>query len=205
MKDVPVLILREDIVSVEQIEQRATKVGRAFRKALAVDESALTDLGEMSRILASLQTQLVELVELHCLLQDMLLALAPFRAFLVPGVESGLNAPGRQALLQNWRPCQHRVDTLVDFAEEVEAIGHPFRQSGRELGGERWVVEIVAVQAVLEDGLKEDELDCKSLLEFTDELESVCHRHLTLVDGKLKVVARGVRRLSVSLLGGKDE
>lgn len=204
MKDAPVLILRETIVSVEQIEQRARRVGEAFRKALAVDEQALAELDEVVAVFASLQTQLVELVELHCLLQDVLIALAPFRAFLVAGVESGLDATGRQALLQNWRPCQRRVDALADFAEEVESIGHPFRRSGRELEGERWVVEIVALQAVLENGLKEDELDCNSLFGFTDELENACHRHLTLVDCKLKTVARGAQRLSVGLSGGKD-
>lgn len=204
MKDAPPLVLREAIVSVEQVEQRAKKVGEALRRALAGDEQTLAELDEVNAAVTSLQAQLAELVELHCLLQDVLIALHPFRVFLVTGVETGLDASGRQALLQNWRPCQRRVDALADFAEEVKFIGHPFRRSGRELEGERWVVEIVALQAVLEDGLKEDELDCKSLFGFTDELENVCHRHLLLVDGKLKTVARGAQRLSVGLLGGRD-
>lgn len=204
MKDATALILRETI-SVEQFEQRAGKVGEAFRRALAGDEQTLAELDEVAVVLTSLQTQLAELVELHCLLRNMLIALPPFRAFLVAGVESGLDATGRQALLKNWRPCQRRMDALADFAEETKFIGHPFRRSGRELEGERWAVEIVALQAVLEDGLKEDDLDCESLFGFTDELENACHRHLALVDCKLKTVARGAQRLSVGLWGGRDE
>jgi hypothetical protein len=204
MKNTPTLILRETIASVEQIEQRARRVGEACRKALAGDKRALAELGEVVAALAALQTHSVELVELHCLLQDVLIALTPFHAFLVAGVESGLDAAGRQVLLQNWRPCQRRVDALADFAETVESIGHPFRREGHELEGERWVVEIIALQAVLEDGLKEDELDCESLFGFTDDLANACHRHLTLVDHKLKSVARGAQRLSMGLSGGKD-
>jgi hypothetical protein len=73
------------------------------------------------------------------------------------------------------------------------------------LAGERWAVEIIALQRILEDGLKENQLDANSLLEFTDELENACHRHLALVDGRLKAVARGAQRLSVGLSGGNDE
>jgi hypothetical protein len=149
--------------------------------------------------------QLVELVELHGLLQGVLFALAPFRALLMAGVQSSLDATGRQALLQNWRSCQRRVDALADFAEGIAYIGHPFRRDGRDLEGERWVVEIVALQRVLEDGLKEDRLDSASLFELTDELESACHRHLAQVGRKLKEVAIGAQCLAAGLSGGKDE
>jgi hypothetical protein len=205
MKDASVLILRESIGSVTQIEQKASKVGRAFRKILETDEQTLAKLDKVAAVLTSLQAQLTELAELNHLLHDILTALAPFRLFLAAGMKDGLDATGHQVLFQNWRPCQRCVDRLADFSEEIEGIGHPLQRDGRELEGERWSVDIIALQVLVEDALKEDDLDAGNLFELTEELDNTCRGHLTMVDRKLKAVADGAQRLSEGLFGGGDE
>jgi hypothetical protein len=97
------------------------------------------------------------------------------------------------------------VDRLADFAEEVVGIGHPLQRDGRELEGEQWAVDIIALQVLVEDALKEDDIDAGNLFELTEELDSACHCHLAMIDRKLKAAADGARRLSEGLFGGGDE
>jgi hypothetical protein len=184
------------------IEQRAKRVCEALRRLLADEEETRAELQKMVAELTSLQARMAEWVELHHLLHRLLSAFAPFHARLIPPREGRLDAAERQLLLQNWRPCQAVLDRLVDFAEEVEHIGRPFQREGRELDGERWVVEVVALQSLLEDALKEEDVRPESLLELAEELVGTCHRHLALADHKLKATVDGLQRLSTSLLGG---
>lgn len=193
---------RGDIIHVEKIELMAERVRDTLQRALPTDEQARIELREVVSELTALQAQMAEWKELHHLLHELLAAFSPFHARLVLFGENGLNAPECQALLQNWRPCQDRVDMLVDFAEGVEHIGHPFERAGRELRGERWAVEIVALQLLFEDTLKEDNPSPASLLELAEEFNSACHRHLALADRKLRIVVDKLQRLSTRLLGG---
>ncbi len=193
---------RGDIIHIDRIELMAEKVRETLRRSLPTDQEARAELREVITELTSLQAQLAEWKELHHLLHEVLTAFAPFHARLIPLGENGFSAAERQALLRNWRPCQDGVDMLMDFAEGVEHIGRPFRREGRELRGERWVVEIVALRLLLEDALKEDNLSPESLLELAAEFNSACHRHLALADRKLRAAVDKLQRLSTHLLGG---
>jgi hypothetical protein len=193
--------VRGGAVSIDRVERRARKVSEVLQQALA-DEQAQAGLREVAAMLTSLQAQLAEWLELHRLVHEVLIALAPFRALLASSGEGGLGAAERQALLQSWRPCQRRVDGLADFAEEIKCIGRRFQRDGRELDGEQWVVDIVALQVLLEDALKEDDPSPGSLFELAEELDGACHRHMTLADHNLKTIADGMQRLSTSLWGG---
>jgi hypothetical protein len=192
--------MRGDATSTDRIERKARKAGGALRQTLA--EEVRIDLGEVVAMQASLQARLAEWLELHHLVHEVLVALAPFRALLASSEEGGLGAVERQALLQSWCLCQRCVDGLADFAEAVEHIGRRFRRNGRELDGEHWVVDFVALQVLLEDVLMEDKLSPGSLLELTEALDSACHRHLAVADHNLRMVADGMQSLSASLWGG---
>ena len=191
-----------DIIHIEKVEWMAERVGQALQHSLPTDEKTQAELREVITEITALQAQMSEWKELHHLLHELLVAFAPFHARLTPPGDDGFGATVRQALLQNWRVCQDELDILMDFAEDIEHIGRPFRREGRELRGERWVVEIVALQLLLEDALKEDRPSPESLLELTGEFNSACHRHLALVDRKLRVVVGKLQRLSTRLLGG---
>ena len=193
---------RDDVFHVERIERKAARVRDTLQGLLSSDERTRVELQEVIAELTSLQAQIAEWVELHRLLHELLVTFAPLRAWLILPRENGFDAAERQLLLQNWRPCQDVLDRLVDFAEEIEHIGRPLRREGRELNGERWVVEIVALGSLLEDALKEDDLSPGSLLELAEALVSTCRRHLALADRKLKAAVDGLQRLSTSLLGG---
>lgn len=191
-----------DVIHVEEIEWMAERIGETLQHSLPTDEQARAELREVIAELTALQAQMAGWKELHHLLHEVLVAFSLFHTRVIPFGEGGFSAGESQALLQNWRPCQDRVDMLADFAEEIEHIGRPFRREGRELRGERWVVEIVALQLLLENALKEDHPSPESLLELAEEFNSACHRHLALADRKLRVVVDKLQRLSTRLLGG---
>lgn len=195
---------RDKVFSIDRIEQEAKKAGEMLQP-LVVDGQARTALRTVIATLVDLHTQLAEWAELHRRIHDLLSALAPFQTLLAAAGRSGFGSEGRQALLQNWRACQRRVDKLTDFAEEVVSIGRPFHRKGRELEGESWAVEVVALRMLVEDALKEDDLGLGELDELVDELDGVCHRHLAVADRELVAVADGVHRVLTSLQGGWDE
>jgi hypothetical protein len=205
MSDVEALSGRDDIIIVLDLAERKAKVvGDLLRQTLPSGDQMRSDLEEVVAVLAVLHAQLTEWVELHCLIHDMLTALAPFHALLASVGGSALGVMERQALLQGWRLCQRCVDALVDFAEGLGYIGRPFRREGRELEGERWAVDIISLQALIEDELKEKDIDPGSLLEMVEELDSACHCHLAVADLGLRMTAGGLRRLDTSLLGGLE-
>lgn len=179
----------------------ADRVRETLRRALPAGQGR-TELRTVIAELTALQAQMAEWKELHHLLHEILVAFAPFHARLAPLSADGFTAAECQALLQNWRPCQDRIDMLTDFACGIEHIGKPFERAGRELRGERWAVEIVALQLPLEDTLKEEAPDPASLLELAEEFNSACHRHLALADRKLRAVVDKLQQLSTRLLGG---
>ncbi len=184
------------------IERQAGRVGEALSRALAADEGTRAELHEVAAALFALQAREAEWAALHRLIRGVLDGLAPFRSLLVPRGGDGLGAAERQALLQNWRPCQRSVDGLVGFAEEVQHIGRPFRRDGRQLEGERWAVDVVSLQLLLEDALKEDVPDPGSMCELAEEMDSACRRHLALAEHGLRAAVERVRRLCASLMGG---
>lgn len=195
---------RDEVVAFDQIERKAKVVGELLRQALPANGQEQADLKDVTAALAALHIQLAEWVELHRLIHDLLAALAPFRALLASVGRNTLGVAERQALLQGWRPCQRCVDELADFAEEIERIGRPFRRDGRELAGERWVVDVVALQVLIEDALKEKDLDLGNLFELVEELDSACHCHLAVANRGLGMAAGGARCLVISLFGGLE-
>ncbi len=164
-------------------------------------EQTRADLREMAVELDALQAQIDEWAALQRLLHQAWVAFALFRARLGPA-ESSLGADERQMLLQDWRLCQGKLDALTGFAEEIEHIGQPLRREGRELRGERWAVEILALQLSLEDVLKEENLSQASLLDLGGEFESACQRSLAWADDGMRVAGDQLRRLSARLSGG---
>jgi hypothetical protein len=189
-------------IPLEKIEWMAERARETLQHSLPTDEQARAELRQVIEELTALQAHMVEWKEYHHLLHEVLAAFSLFHTQLIPFGEDGLGTAERQALLQNWRLCQERLDVLVDFAEEVDHIGSPFHREGRKLRGERWIVEIVALQLLFEDVLKEDNPSPESLLELADAFNSACHRHLTLADRKLRTVVDKLQRLSKRLLGG---
>jgi hypothetical protein len=186
---------RGGIASSGQVERRAAKLSEALQKALSADEGTLADLEEVAAALIFLQAQASEWATLNRLIHDVLVALAPFHSLLVSFERSDLSAAERQALLQRWRPCQRCVDELADLAEDIACVGHPLRREGRKLEGERWAVDVVALQMLIEDALKEENLSPGSLLELAEELDSACHRHLAMVSRRLKTAVDEMGRL----------
>jgi hypothetical protein len=203
MGAVEILSGRDEALSIDQIEQRAKQVS-AMLQALPADDQARADLRAVITTLVDLCVQLTEWAGLHRLIHDLLASLAPFRALLASVDGSALDIEGRQALLQDWRYCQRCVDKLADFAEEVTSIGKPFRRKGRELEGERWAVDAVALRMLVEDALKEDGLALEGLIELVEELNGACHRHSAVADCELTAVADRARRLLTILQGGLE-
>jgi len=191
-----------EVVSVEKIKWMAERVSEALKRALPADEQLWDELRQVVTGLTALQSEIAEWVELHHLLHEVLTAFFLFRACLVGLRGSNLGAVELQTLLQNWRPCQDRIDALVDFAEGVECIGSPFRREAGELRGEHWVVDIVALQLLVEGILKEGDIDLDGMLELAEEFTGRCLHHLALADRELRVTMDRLQQVSTCLLGG---
>ena len=193
---------RGRITHFDRMVLAAARVHRTLERALPTNTEARAELDEVITEIMTLLSQVAEWARLHHLLHEVLVAFAPFHAGLTLIAKGGLSAPERQVLLQNWRPCQDRLDLLVGFAEDVEHIGHPFQQAGLELRGERWAVEPVALRLLIEDALKEDNPSSESLYEMAGDFDSACRRHLALADRRLMAHAGQSQRLSICLLRG---
>jgi hypothetical protein len=179
------------------LAEEAKQVG----KALLDDKRVKANAEKVAASLAALQSQLVEWSRLHQLLHNVVVALAPVRTLLVSFKKDGVDLAGRQAMLHSWRPCQRCVDDLAGFAEDVQHIGRPLRRDGRDLCGEAWVVDVVALQMLLEDALQEDNVSVGGLLDLAGALDDACQRHMTLADGELQLVVNNLQLLSTNLLG----
>ena len=144
---------------------------------------------------------MAEWAKLHRLLQAVWAAFAPFRARLLSLDAKEIGLAEHQALLRDWRLCQESADELADFAEEIQHIGRPFRRKGRELEGERWVVDVVALRLLIEDTLKEDGFSLWGLTDLAEEFDDACHRHLDLANSGLRALFDQAQRLFGPLLG----
>ena len=164
-------------------------------------ERARAELREISSELAALQAQMAEWSELNHLLHEVSVAFSLFYTWISPSGAGCFDAGDYQALLGNWRPCQERLDVLADFAEGIEHIGEPFGRKGRELHGARWAAEIVALQFLFEDALKENSLSPEGLIELAEEFNRVCRRCLTMADCGLRTGMDRLQRLSTRLQG----
>lgn len=181
----------------KEVERMAERVGEAPPE----DGAGKPELRQVVEELDDLQAQIREWGELQRLLREAMNAFSVFQARL-GSVEGSLGVDERQMLLQDWRMCQGKLDALTDFAAEVERIGLPLRREGRKLRGERWAVEILALQSLFEDVLKEKDPAPASLLELAGEFELTCQRCLTLADSGLRAAGDQLRRLSARLSGG---
>jgi len=165
------------------------------------DDHAQGELHRAISELIALQTQVMEWSELNHLLHKAWAAFSLFHVLLSPSGKQGLEASEHQALLQSWQLCQARLDALADFAREIKHIGSPLQREGRRLVGERWAVEIVALQLLFEDALKERELDLAGLLELAQEFDSACHLHMAVTNRRLRTAAEKLQRLTAHLGG----
>lgn len=139
----------------------------------------------------SLFDRLGEWVTLHYLLRELLDALAPFRAGLAaPQTVTGADSGVMRAMYVDWRACQSRIYALVEFGEQVQHVGSPFRREPRHMRGARWAVEIAALQLTIESALADRGPDTGALEDLVDELETVCHRHLAIADREILALGR---------------
>jgi hypothetical protein len=191
----------ETAAAAEQFDRMVKKVNRALHRLSATDREVQAELRAVTLTLSTLTSRAQEWCTLHRLLHAVLTTMGPFRTGLWP--EGNTFSPAeRQVLLQNWRPCQERLDELADFVERVRAIGSPFQQDRFELRGERWAVEPIALRLLVEDTLKEDYPDPESLQEVVDDFQDACHRHIETADRGLQDSLAQLQRALAGLIGG---
>jgi hypothetical protein len=186
------------------IDRLARKVSKPIRRYLLSDRTTQVQLRSFLAEMGRLQDCVGEWLELHRLLHEVVSAFTPFHTLVVtlPASPPNVRLADRQALLYSWKPCQDTLDDLGDFAEGVKCIGPPLRRDGGTLSGESWAVDIIALQAVLEDILKEDNIQRSLTLEVSDEFNTTCHRHLIVSDRALRSALTDMHWLYGRLLGG---
>jgi hypothetical protein len=168
----------KDAIPFEKVEWMAGRAREALQQLLPDDEQVRAELRQVVSTLTALQAHMVEWEECHHLLHEVLSAFSPFRAHLASLREDGLST-----------------------AERIVHIGSPLQRENRGLRGEPWAIEIVALQRLLEDTLKENDPSPKNLLDLADAFNSACHRHLALADRNLRRAMEKSQRLIARLLG----
>lgn len=191
-----------DEAPIERIEWMAERARQTIRDALPDDQEARSELREVVATISALQAELAEWSALHHRLHELLTAFGPFYARATSLEPAVLDASTCQALLKSWRPCQDALGRLIDFAADVQHIGPPFRRDDQHLRGGRWAVELVALQRLLEDALKEQRPSPGSIVELTETFHDACQRHLGLVGRELRTCVDKLQRVSTRLLGG---
>ncbi len=189
---------------------RAGRIARAAEGArstllhsLPSDEEAQSELRNVIAELLLAQEQLAEWGRLHHLLHEVLAASAPFHAGLASVLEGDQLGPTeRHALHMSWRPCQQRINALVDFCEGIKHIGRPYIRDAHELRGARCAVDIVSVQLMLEDTLTDERPHTQALVELADDFQTACHRHLAVADREMQVLIDLLQGVSAALLWG---
>ncbi len=186
-----------------RLERAAEGARSTLLRSLPSDEEAQSELRNVIAELLLAQEQLAEWGRLHHLLHEVLAASAPFHAGLA-SVSGGdhLQPTERHALHMSWRPCQQRINTLVDFCEGIKHIGRPYKRDAQELRGARCAVDIVSVQLILEDTLTDERPHTQAVVELTDDFQAACHRHLAVADREMQVLIDLLPRVSAALFWG---
>ncbi|MGD1995945.1 MAG: hypothetical protein PVH62_04135 [Anaerolineae bacterium] len=107
-------------------------------------------------------------------------ALSPFQASLRVLGERAREPDGRRRLLTLWRPCQQRLDLLLDGAP----------------GNSSWAVRLRLLRHEMEDSLIDDVCNPIALSDLTDALDQACEAILLHVQRDLREV--------VTRLGGGE-
>ncbi len=196
--------VRDPTAEWERYEYMARTVNRTLNRLALSDRELRIDLSQLAVRLQELVAQTAAWSALHRLLHAVLVSLEPFHAGLSPAAGT-FSALERQGLLQQWRPCQARLDTLADFAERARVIGQPFEHDRYDLRGEPWAVEPIAYRLLVEDALNEDSPDPQSLQELMDDYESTCRRHLETADRGLQESSAQLQRLLATLVEGMGQ
>ena len=123
-----------------------------------------------------------ELVEVSRCLMDLLTfrsAFAPFRAAVDSLGEQALQPEERRQLLTLWRPCQRRLDRLLDAGAACGAAGlEPLRQA-------------------VEDSLRDEVMSVPALLELTAAFDQACEALLLHLGEDLQAAASGMDERSI--------
>ena len=185
-----------------RLVRRAGRAGEALRRALQNQDDTRAELRTVVGELDALHARLAEWTTAHHLIHGVLSDGGPFEAAATSVGDGRLDALQRQALLRHWRPCQQALDRLIDFAEGIVHIGRPFEWRESGMAGDRWVVDLVALQRSLEDALADERTNGGGLIELAAALRDACLRGLTVADERLQALVDELRRASVALWGG---
>lgn len=191
-----------DIAHAEQVELTARRTAAHVRRALAHDDETRAQLVELFEQLSALQALLGEWQELHHALHELLTAFSPFHANLRALGDAQAGPADGRALLQGWRPCQTRVDRLVDFERSVEHIHIPHRQGREAASRPDWGTRIAVLRREVEDRLIEEAWSTEGLLDLADEFNQTCESYLGFSDRELSSTIEKMQRAYTHLLGG---
>jgi hypothetical protein len=140
---------------------------------------------------------LQEWKEVHNILQEVITSLTP----LIGALELAFDDQriwDTSLGLRLWRQTRIQLRRLKSFSREVEYIDEPFDDTGGELRGGDWMIEILPLQYELDDSLRKN----APLVSYNlaVELSDTCFTHLYKADKHLREIVGEVCRLSDILL-----
>jgi hypothetical protein len=129
--------------------------------------------------LGSISTRLHHLLGLRT-------AFAPFRAALERHTDPTHEGWERRQLLSLWRPCQARLDQLLDYATP----------------GMKWASWLDLLRQELEGNLVDERYSPAALADVAGGFEQACEAGLLQLEGELRAVVQAVERSGGGEEGG---
>lgn len=181
---------------------------RDIRQTVAVIDQgapaaeALPALDRFLRALAGFHARLLELKELHNLLQDCTTAILPLRGELEAAIDRGRE--WRKASgLRLWSACRGSLQRLEGFAQELRFVDVALQRGEGMLQGPAWMIQILALRKDLDACLREG--DAETAFGLTIELWDTCYDALERADKQLRTLATELQALSQgALVGGAN-
>ncbi len=176
------------------------KVLHVLQNALPENDQTAEKLSALLRQFSQFHAQLYACKELHNGLNDIILALDPFKL----GIERTYikrKAPDMLELSQNWRPVRQKIQILLDFAACANAIiTQPFAVLAAGVQGPAWAVEVHTATQRIDALMEMKKADPAELYDAAFDFDDIVERHMYLADKQLRETTAGLYALSSQVL-----
>jgi hypothetical protein len=176
------------------------KVLTVLKNALPDDDHTAQQLATVLRDFQKLHARLFDWKELHNALNDLIVALDPFK-LAVERAYTDRRRPDLIALGRDWRATNQKAELVIGLAKQTNSIcDQPFAIIATGVQGPDWAVELYTGGRRLEDLLNLKKPDMAELYDAAFDFDDADQRHMFWADKQLRETTSGLFSLSEVVL-----
>lgn len=176
------------------------KVLEVLKSALPGDDHTAEHLLSLVTDFSRLHTLLFACKELHNALNDIIVALDPYRLY-VERIFLQRRVINSFDLDQNWRPVRQKIKILLDFSSTASPIiPQPFAVMETGRVGPDWAIDIHTNSRRTDDLLNLKKPDPAELFDAVCDLDDAVERHMYLADKRLRDTTNALYVLTENVL-----